>query len=44
MEQEILKKLAQLSAINKNAVLSLLETLYNQEQSKAQKQMKVLHG
>lgn len=44
MEQEILRKLAQLSAINKNAVLSLLETLYNQEQSKAQKQMKVWHG
>ena len=42
-EHELLMKLKSLSGVNRNAVLSLLETLHRQEQEKQKKRLKVFH-
>lgn len=42
-EHEMLRKLKSLSGVNRNAVISLLETLHRQEQEKLEKRLKVFH-
>ena len=42
-EHEMLRKLKSLSGVNRNAVLSLLETLHRQEQEASMKRLKVFH-
>lgn len=42
-EEELLTKLNALSPANRNAAITLIETLYQQEQEKLKKRLKVFH-